>query len=156
QGHRLPVSRGLDRHDPRPGGRQPADVRRQRPASRPRHCLEEKEPVVSDQSAKVVAWLGEQKQAMIDLLETLVNVDSGSYDKQGTDAAGQVLKDFVAARGIPVEAIPNETFGDALRASVAHPGGANTKPVVLMGHRDTVFPKGEAARRPFTIKGGRA
>ncbi len=111
---------------------------------------------MSDQSAKVVAWLGEQRQAMIDLLETLVNVDSGSYDKQGTDAAGQVLKDFFAARGIPVEAIPNETYGDALRASVAHPGGANTKPIVLMGHRDTVFPKGEAARRPFTIKGDRA
>src|SRR5260370_42047025 len=25
-----------------------------------------------------------------------------------------------------------------------------------MGHRDTVFSKGEAARRPFTIKDGRA
>ena len=25
-----------------------------------------------------------------------------------------------------------------------------------MGHRDTVFPKGEPARRPFRIEGGRA
>ena len=29
-------------------------------------------------------------------------------------------------------------------------------PIVLMGHRDTVFPQGEAQRRPFTIKDGMA
>ncbi len=32
----------------------------------------------------------------------------------------------------------------------------NERPIVLMGHRDTVFPKGEVARRPFRIEGGRA
>ena len=31
-----------------------------------------------------------------------------------------------------------------------------TKPVLLIGHRDTVFPKGEAAPRPFRIAKGRA
>ena len=30
------------------------------------------------------------------------------------------------------------------------------RPIVLMGHRDTVFPKGEVGRRPFRIEGGRA
>jgi acetylornithine deacetylase/succinyl-diaminopimelate desuccinylase-like protein len=34
--------------------------------------------------------------------------------------------------------------------------GSNEKSILLMGHRDTVFPKGEVARRPFTIEGGRA
>ena len=29
-------------------------------------------------------------------------------------------------------------------------------PIVLMGHRDTVFPKGEAVRRPFRVENGRA
>jgi glutamate carboxypeptidase len=32
----------------------------------------------------------------------------------------------------------------------------NEKPVVLMGHRDTVFPVGEAQRRPFRIENARA
>ena len=30
------------------------------------------------------------------------------------------------------------------------------KPILLMGHRDTVFPRGEVARRPFRIENGRA
>lgn len=32
----------------------------------------------------------------------------------------------------------------------------NERPVLLLGHRDTVFPKGEVARRPFRIEAGRA
>ena len=51
--------------------------------------------------------------------------------------------------------MPNESFGDAIKAHVGAPGGSN-KPIVLMGHRDTVFPKGEAGRRPFRIDNGRA
>jgi glutamate carboxypeptidase len=38
---------------------------------------------------------------------------------------------------------------------VAKPG-SNEEPILLMGHRDTVFPKGEAGRRPFTVRDGRA
>ena len=36
------------------------------------------------------------------------------------------------------------------------PTQAGNRPVMLLGHRDTVFPKGEVARRPFKIVGGRA
>jgi len=35
-------------------------------------------------------------------------------------------------------------------------GGFGLDPILLMGHRDTVFPKGEAGRRPFRIENGRA
>jgi glutamate carboxypeptidase len=34
-----------------------------------------------------------------------------------------------------------------------HPQGNAGGPIVLMGHRDTVFPAGEAARRPFRVEG---
>ena len=36
---------------------------------------------------KILEWLGGQHDAMLALLETLVNTDSGSYDKAGVDAA---------------------------------------------------------------------
>jgi glutamate carboxypeptidase len=52
--------------------------------------------------------------------------------------------------------VPNDTFGDALRATVANGAagaGANST-ILLMGHRDTVFPKGEPTRRPFKIENG--
>ncbi len=104
---------------------------------------------------KVIEWLAEQRPAMLALLETVVNVDSGSYDRTGVEAVGECFRHFFEKHGIPISVHPNDTFGDAIEAQVAGPGGSN-KPIVLMGHRDTVFPKGEAARRPFRIENGRA
>ncbi|GAN50355.1 peptidase M20 [Methylobacterium sp. ME121] len=92
---------------------------------------------------------------MLALLEALVNIDSGSYDKPGVDAVGIRIAEFLAGHGIPVTTIPVDGYGDALKASVAGSGGGN-RPVVLMGHRDTVFPKGEPTRRPFRVADGRA
>jgi glutamate carboxypeptidase len=103
----------------------------------------------------VAAWLGDKQGAMLELLEELVNLDSGSYDKPGVDAVGDRLRRFLNEQGIPTVTLPVEGYGDVLKAQVAGGGGSN-KPVVLMGHRDTVFPKGEAARRPFRIENGRA
>jgi len=107
------------------------------------------------QYTDAVRWLDGQEGAMLALLEELVNIDSGSYDKPGVDAVGARIAAFLAGEGIPVTTIPVEGYGDALKAEVAGSGGGN-RPVVLMGHRDTVFPKGEVARRPFQVVDGRA
>lgn len=105
--------------------------------------------------AQITDWLASQRQAMIDLLRDVVNIDSGSYDKEGVDVVGARFERHFAEHGIPCRRESHGTFGDALHAEVAKPG-SNEKPVLLMGHRDTVFGKGEAGRRPFTIKDGRA
>ncbi len=105
---------------------------------------------------QITDWLAEQKDAMLELLERLVNTDSGSYDKSGVDAVGELIRDFLEARDIPVETIGIDTHGDAYRATVAAPGQSANRPILLMGHRDTVFSKGEASRRPFRIENGRA
>lgn len=105
--------------------------------------------------ADALGWLDSQQDAMLALLEELVNIDSGSYDKPGVDAVGVRIAEFLAGHGIPVTTVPVQGYGDALKAQVAGSGGSN-RPVVLMGHRDTVFPKGEVAHRPFRIADGRA
>lgn len=105
--------------------------------------------------AQITDWLASQRQAMIDLLRDVVNIDSGSYDKAGVDAVGARFERHFAEHGISSRRESHGTFGDALHAEVAKPG-SNEKPVLLMGHRDTVFGKGEAGRRPFTIKDKRA
>ncbi len=105
--------------------------------------------------ADAVAWLATQRDAMLALLADLVTIDSGSGHKAGVDAVGARLAAFLAEQGIPVETIPVEDYGDVLKAHVAGSGGGN-RPVVLMGHRDTVFPRDEPARRPFRVAGGRA
>ena len=110
---------------------------------------------MSSEPNAVQDWLAAQEGAMIGLLKEVVNLDSGSYDKAGVDAVGERLERFFAEHGIPTRRQPNADFGDAILAGVAGSGGAN-RPIVLMGHRDTVFPKGEVAKRPFRIEGRRA
>ncbi|MCP5075732.1 MAG: M20 family metallopeptidase [Rhodobacteraceae bacterium] len=105
---------------------------------------------------QITSWLAEQESQMIDLLEKLVNTDSGSYDKPGVDAVGDLIKEFLEGQDIPVDTIGIDTHGDAYRATVSAPGQTGNRPILLMGHRDTVFSKGEVSRRPFHIKDGRA
>jgi glutamate carboxypeptidase len=108
---------------------------------------------VSGDEKTILDWLGAQRGAMLALLEQLVNTDSGSYDKAGVDAVGARIRDFLERSGIAHDAVANDTYGDGIRATVG--GGSNTT-ILLMGHRDTVFPKQEASRRPFRIDNGRA
>lgn len=108
---------------------------------------------------QILDWLASQQGAMLDALREMVDTDGGSYDKAGVDAVGAQIARFLAGHGIPVQTLPQSRFGDCLRASVAAEGpgaGNEQRNIVLMGHRDTVFPKGEPQRRPFTIRGDRA
>jgi glutamate carboxypeptidase len=112
----------------------------------------------SPAESRVLDWLATQQDAMVALLREIVDIDSGSYDKPGIDAVGRALQRFLADHGIGIETMPQSAHGDCLRASVPWDGpqgnaGGN---IVLMGHRDTVFPDGEASRRPFTIRDGTA
>ena len=106
----------------------------------------------------ITAWLATQQQAMTDLLRRAVDIDSGSYDKPGIDRVGAVLSEFLEAHGVPVQGLPQDKHGDCLRAAVPWDGPAGNAGgnIMLMGHRDTVFPAGEVAQRPFTISDGRA
>ncbi|WP_428412636.1 M20 family metallopeptidase [Pararhizobium sp.] len=112
---------------------------------------------MKQQEAAILEWISSQQESMISLLATLVNVDSGSYDKAGVDAVGIQLSRFFADHGLPTKTLPVERFGDTLLAgtgSVRHDAGRHN--ILLMGHRDTVFDKGEASRRPFRIAADRA
>src|SRR6056297_1486429 len=104
--------------------------------------------------SEILAWLAASKGDMLALLEQLVNIDSWSYDKAGVDRVGEVIAGFLDANGIDVTRIPVEGHGDSFRASVGAAGG--NRPIMMMGHRDTVFPTGEVARRPFKVDGDRA
>jgi glutamate carboxypeptidase len=108
-----------------------------------------------DTETQVLDWLAAQGDAMLDFVRTLVDIDSGSYDKAGVDAVGAQMLEFLSAHGIPSSVIPNSRFGNAIRAEVnTVADGAANAPVLLLGHRDTVFSEGEAQRRPFTVIDG--
>ena len=105
---------------------------------------------------EVIQFLAQSHGAMVELLRELVNIDSGSYDKPGVDAVVAALQRFLEGHGVACELHANDTSGNCLRAVVAGQAPAGSKPIVLMGHCDTVFPAGTAARRPFTVDGDMA
>lgn len=92
-------------------------------------------------------WLATQREPMTRLLQRLVDTDSNSYDKAGVDAVGAVLTAALDEDGIEVTRTPVTDFGDVLAAQV---GPATGAAVLLLGHRDTVFPPGTVASRGFT------
>jgi glutamate carboxypeptidase len=108
----------------------------------------------ADPKPQILEWLASSKADMLALLERLVMIDSWSYDKAGVDRVGEAIQEFLEGHGIDVARIPVEGHGDGFRASVG--AAAGNRPIMLLGHRDTVFPTGEVAKRPFRIEGDRA
>jgi glutamate carboxypeptidase len=81
-------------------------------------------------------------------LEQIVNIDSGTYTKTGVDRVGSYLQERFRSFGFASYVEPQQEYGDNLVA--VHRGSAPNGPrILLVGHMDTVFPEGEAARRPF-------
>jgi len=111
----------------------------------------------SNEAADMMSWFDRQRPAMLDLLEHIVNIDSGSYDHAGVDAVGEVIKAHLEERGLSTEIIPRSNAGYCLIAKIDRQDhGPDAPSILLMGHRDTVFPKGEAGRRPFRISHDKA
>ena len=108
----------------------------------------------AQQRARLLDWLAGQQQAMQDLLQKIVDIDSGSRDEAGVTAVAQALRERLEAAGVAVRFEPVPGYGVLLHADV--PGPSEGAPILLMGHMDTVYPVGTVARRPFRVEDGRA
>ena len=104
---------------------------------------------------QICDWLAANAREMLGLIEEVVNIDSGTYDKAGVDAVGDRFIRHYQERGFLTRIEPHETYGNAIHIRLDDTP-SNEKPILLMGHRDTVFPKGEAKKRRFRIENGRA
>ncbi|MBO0779332.1 MAG: M20 family metallopeptidase [Ktedonobacteraceae bacterium] len=84
-------------------------------------------------------------------LQAIVNIDSGTYTKTGVDYVGAYLRDRFQNFGFSTSFERQQEYGDNLVAE--HIGSVSTGPrILLIGHMDTVFPDGEAERRPFAVQ----
>jgi len=89
------------------------------------------------------------KNEMLTMLEELVNIDSGTYDKIGVDKVGAYLKKHFEKLDFEITEYPNETVGNNL---VVRHKDAKQPNILILAHMDTVFPEGTAAERPFSIE----
>lgn len=97
----------------------------------------------------VFAYIDDHKAQMMDLWQDLVNQDSPASYREGVDlVAKRVFKELE-------EAGASTRWDEEGKALIAEIPGDSRAPVLLLGHMDTVFLVGEAARRPFTVEGSR-
>ncbi|MFD0697741.1 M20 family metallopeptidase [Paenibacillus sp. GCM10027628] len=90
---------------------------------------------------------------LLKLLQESVDMDSPSRSKVPNDRmADWYAHQFARLTGGTVERISHPTAGDRLLCHV----GNGSKQLLLLGHYDTVWPLGEAGRRPFRIENGKA
>ncbi len=82
-------------------------------------------------------------------LETIVNIESGSYTKSGVDEVANWIAGRLANLGAAIEWDRNEELGDTAVATLEGSAGGPT--ILLIGHTDTVFDPGFLAKRPFGI-----
>jgi len=103
---------------------------------------------------KINQYLDNQEDSMLSLLEDFVNTDSGTYDKKEVDILGNKLKNCFEDIGFAIEQVNYKEYGNCLVGRFNQ--HKNGKKILLIGHFDTVFPKGEANARPFKIIGEKA
>jgi len=103
---------------------------------------------------EVLAFIDMHEAEMVSLWKTLVNHDSGTKDKSGIDLLQGKIANILTALGADVRFIEYEKAGNLLIAEVGKQ--KQVPPIVFLGHVDTVFEKGTARKRPFSIKNGKA
>lgn len=101
-------------------------------------------------------WFEDRREAMVETLRLLVEHESPSRDKPALDALARVLAGRLEAIGGEVESVPNDHGGEHVIARFAGRGGPGLAPSVLLGHYDTVWPRGTLSRIPFRVEDGRA
>lgn len=102
----------------------------------------------------ILNWLRDQEQEMFSLLEQVVNIDSGSYNKAGVDKVGAIFRAHLENAGIATRVHRLDKHGDCLSAEVPGTAGPDAPHVLLLGHMDTVFPEGTAEKRPYRAENG--
>ena len=95
-------------------------------------------------------YLDSKQEDALAILEEIVNIDSFSYDKEGVNRVGAVIRKQLDLVNIPYEVRKNEDFGDHIIATVK---GKKKGKILLMGHQDTPHPQGTAKERPFQTEG---
>lgn len=87
-----------------------------------------------------------QQSKIVKTISQLVEIESPSDLKQAVDRLGTVLASRFAELGARVRVHLAEKFGNHLQVEFKDRGPGNQKPVLLLGHMDTVYPIGTISK----------
>jgi glutamate carboxypeptidase len=103
----------------------------------------------------LLAGARRKESALIDLTRKLVVCESPSDTKTAVDACVAIVADEVRARGGRIKLHRQRGYGDVLEARFGPRKRGGAKPVLLLGHLDTVWPIGTLLGMPCRIADGR-
>ncbi|ABF39242.1 peptidase M20 [Candidatus Koribacter versatilis Ellin345] len=99
------------------------------------------------------AHLKDQQSAMQSMLRRIVEHESPSDDKPSCDAMAEMLAQDFGAIGGRTKLHRDKITGNHLQVDFGGPRGA--KPVLIVGHYDTVYPLGTLKQMPYRESKGR-
>jgi glutamate carboxypeptidase len=113
----------------------------------------------------VRALAAQQKEPLVRTLKELVEIESGSSDREGLERIAALIAQRLQSLGGEVELIEPpaeqvykmfdtpERTGPVVKASFA---GRGDRKILLLAHMDTVYPRGSLAQQPFRVDGDKA
>src|ERR1700680_3098289 len=93
------------------------------------------------------------QEELLQRLELLVNIDSGTGQIEGINPIMSYMEQWVCTIGCSVTLHDSEYFGHTLGGRLKGNGRVR---LLLVGHLDTVYEPGEATPQPFQIRDGLA
>lgn len=97
-----------------------------------------------------------REKDLLRLLQTLVELESPTDQKAAVDRCLDFAAESAARLGATIRRHRRRSAGDILEARFPQPKSGAEKPILLLGHLDTVWPIGTLAQMPFKIEKGRA
>jgi len=108
---------------------------------------------VNTEPQRRLAYFRERLDPMVANIRELVEIESPSDNKAAVDQLGELVAVKVAALGGSVRFHQARDFGNHLQVDFA--GRVPGKPVLLLGHYDTVYPLGTLASMPCRVEDGK-
>jgi glutamate carboxypeptidase len=102
---------------------------------------------------RCLAYFNERRERLVADIRELVEIESPSDNKAAVDRVSAVIAKKFAAIGGVVRFHPARDFGNHLQVTFS--GTASGKPVLLLGHYDTVYPMGTLASMPCRVSNGK-
>ena len=105
--------------------------------------------------AEQLRYFRKQQTQMVETIQQLVEIESPSDVKAAVDRLGSVLASRFDDIGGKVSIHPAEKAGNHLQVDFKARGSSKQKPVLLLGHMDTVYPIGTISKMPCRVAKGR-
>ncbi len=98
-------------------------------------------------------YFEERKDEIVDVTRQFVEIESPSNLKQAVDRLSTIVRSRFEEIGGKVKVHPQKTAGNHVQ--IDFPGNQQQKPVLVLGHMDTVYSIGAISKMPCRVNKGR-